>query len=143
MRASEQLDVLAGRIRDLAESEATLEMHYVRRGRTLPQLSAAALAIDCIGPESDYRSTTPLVRNVMRRGLMRRGPVHLGVDALLNGIGQNGAVSDVLYTLASSMRGVLWEVLAVPEIRVQAERLARLLINGGTLRPGKRRRTAQ
>ena len=67
----------------------------------------------------------------MRRGLIRPGPAHLGVDALLNGaiIGQNGAASDVLYTLGSSMRGVLWEVLAVPEIRVQAERLARLLLD--------------
>ena len=51
--------------------------------------------------------------------------------ALLNGaiIGQNGAASDVLYTLRSSMKGVVWEVLAVPEIRVQAERLARLLLD--------------
>jgi uncharacterized NAD(P)/FAD-binding protein YdhS len=67
-----------------------------------------------------------------RRGLIRPGPAHLGVDALLNGavMGQNGAASDVLYTLGSSMKGVLWEVLAVPEIRVQAERLARLLLDG-------------
>ena len=28
------------------------------------------------------------------------------------------------------MKGVLWEVLAVPEIRVQAERLARLFLEG-------------
>jgi uncharacterized NAD(P)/FAD-binding protein YdhS len=27
------------------------------------------------------------------------------------------------------MKGVLWEVVAVPEIRVQAERLARLLLD--------------
>jgi uncharacterized NAD(P)/FAD-binding protein YdhS len=68
----------------------------------------------------------------MRRGLIRPGPAHLGVDALLNGaiIGQDGAVSDVLYTLGSSMKGVLWEVVAVPEIRVQAKRLARLLLDG-------------
>jgi uncharacterized NAD(P)/FAD-binding protein YdhS len=44
-------------------------------------------------------------------------------------IGQNGAASDVLYTLGSRMKGVLWEVVAVPEIRVQAERLARLLLD--------------
>jgi uncharacterized NAD(P)/FAD-binding protein YdhS len=29
------------------------------------------------------------------------------------------------------MRGVLWEVVAVPEIRVQAERLARTLVDRG------------
>jgi uncharacterized NAD(P)/FAD-binding protein YdhS len=133
MRASGQLDVLAGRIRDLAESEAAVEVHYVLRGRTTHEVATAALVINCIGPESDYRRIDhPLVRNLMRRGLIRPGPAHLGVDALLNGaiIGQNGAASDVLYTLGSSMNGVLWEVLAVPEIRVQAERLARLLLHG-------------
>ena len=45
-------------------------------------------------------------------------------------IGRDGRPSDVLYTLGSTMRGVLWEVIAVPEIRVQAERLARLLVIG-------------
>jgi hypothetical protein len=36
MCASGQLDVFAGRIRDLAESEAAMEVHYVPRGRTSP-----------------------------------------------------------------------------------------------------------
>jgi uncharacterized NAD(P)/FAD-binding protein YdhS len=133
MCASGQLDVLAGRIRDLAESEAAMEVHYVPRGRTRQEVATAALVINCIGPESDYRKIDhPLVRNLMRRGLIRPGPAHLGVDALLNGaiIGQNGAASDMLYTLGSSMKGVLWEVVAVPEIRVQAKRLAALLLDG-------------
>jgi uncharacterized NAD(P)/FAD-binding protein YdhS len=66
----------------------------------------------------------------MRRGLIRPGPAQLGIDALPNGaiIGQDGTASGVLHTLGSTMRGVLWEVLAVPEIRMQAERLARALL---------------
>jgi uncharacterized NAD(P)/FAD-binding protein YdhS len=68
----------------------------------------------------------------MERGLIRPGPANLGIDAQPNGaiIDRDGASSDVLYTLGSTMRGVLWEVIAVPEIRVQAERLAHLLIGG-------------
>ena len=65
--------------------------------------------------------------------------------------------SDVLYTLGSSMKGVPWEVLAVPrsESRQSGLRgcsstatiggatLPRLmLVRGGTLRPGERSRTA-
>jgi uncharacterized NAD(P)/FAD-binding protein YdhS len=52
-------------------------------------------------------------------------------DALPNGaiIDAAGHGSDVLYTLGSTMKGVLWEVVAVPEILVQAERLARLLLD--------------
>jgi uncharacterized NAD(P)/FAD-binding protein YdhS len=131
MRASGQLAILAGRIRDLVATETSLEVHYAQRGRAAREVVAAALVINCMGPEADYRRIDqPLVKNLLRRGLIRPGPAHLGIDALINGaiIGRSGAASDVLYTLGSPMRGVLWEVLAVPEIRVQAEGLARLLL---------------
>jgi len=91
----------------------------------------AALVINTMGPESDYRRIgQPLVVNLQRRGLMRPGPAFLGIDALPNGalIGRDGEASTVLYTLGSTMRGVLWEVLAVPEIRVQAECLAQMIL---------------
>ena len=93
--------------------------------------SAFGCSIVAASATWDRPIPTRQVRNLMRRGLIRPGPSYLGVDALLNGaiIGQNGAASDVLYTLRSSMKGVVWEVLAVPEIRVQAERLARLLLD--------------
>ena len=94
---------------------------------------SAVLVINCIGPESNYSEVDhPLVRNLMQRGLIRPGPANLGIDAQPNGaiIGRDGVLSDVLYTLGSTMRGVLWEVIAVPDIRVQAERLAHLLIKG-------------
>ena len=139
MHASGQLHIVAGRIRDLVETGTALAVHYVPRGRTTPEVEPAALVINCIGPESDYRRIDhPLVRNLMRRGLIRPGPAHLGIDALPTGaiIGQDGAASEVLYTLGSTMRGVLWEVLAVPEIRVQAERLAWLLLDGHRQRDG-------
>lgn len=84
-----------------------------------------------MGPETDYaRIDDALVKNLMRRGLIRPGPANVGIDALPNGavIGRDGASSDVLYALGSPMKGVLWEVLAVPDIRVQAQRLAHLLL---------------
>jgi uncharacterized NAD(P)/FAD-binding protein YdhS len=108
-------------------------VHYIPRGRTAHEVERAALVINCIGPESNYSKVDhPLVRNLMQRGLICPGPANLGIDALRNGaiIGRDGASSDVLYTLGSTMRGRLWEVIAVPEIRVQTERLAHLLIGG-------------
>ena len=108
-------------------------MHYIPRGRTTNEVERAVLVINCVGPESNYSEVDhPLVRNLMGQGLIRPGPANLGIDAQPNGaiIGRDGASSDVLYTLGSTMRGVLWEVIAVPDIRVQAERLAHLLIGG-------------
>jgi uncharacterized NAD(P)/FAD-binding protein YdhS len=138
MRDSGQFNVIAGRIREFVETEAALEVHYIRRGRDTDEIERAVLVINCVGPESNYsRVDQPLVKNLMERGLIRPGPADLGIDALPNGaiIGRDGMSSDVLYTLGSPMRGVLWEVIAVPEIRVQAERLAHLLIGGN---PGQK-----
>jgi uncharacterized NAD(P)/FAD-binding protein YdhS len=142
MRISGQLRIVAGRIQDLVETEGGMEVRYVVRGAGTSEVESAALVINCIGPESDYhRIDHPLVRNLLRRELIRPGPADLGIDALPNGavIGDRGAVSEVLYTLGSTMKGVLWEVLAVPEIRLQAEQLARLLLDDD---PPKQRRHA-
>ena len=130
MRASGQLEVIAGRIRDLVETESALEVFYTPRGGTRASVVRGDVVINCIGPESDYtRIDDALVRNLMRRGLIRPGPAGLGLDARPDGaiIGRDGTPSDSLYTLGPPMKGVLWEVLGVPDIRAQAERLAELL----------------
>jgi uncharacterized NAD(P)/FAD-binding protein YdhS len=131
LRSTGQLEIIAGRINDLSDSGAAMEVRYSPQGESREEIVRATLVINCIGPESDYeRIDHPLVKNLLRRGLVRPGPAGLGIDALPNGavIGFNGTASGNLYTLGSTMRGVLWEVLAVPEIRIQAEQLARLLL---------------
>jgi len=131
MRESGQLEVVAGRIRDLVETEVALEVHYTARGTWSDAVERANVVINCIGPETDYtRIDDALVANLMHRGLIRPGPADLGIDAFPDGaiIGRDGAPSDVLYTLGSPMKGVLWEVLGVPDIRAQAQRLAQLLL---------------
>ena len=107
-------------------------MHYVPRGESTVKLQLTDLVINCIGPETDYRRIDHvLVRNLMRRGLIRPGPASLGIDCLPNGaiLDCAGAPSSGLYALGSTMKGVLWEVLAVPDIRSQAQRLANELID--------------
>jgi uncharacterized NAD(P)/FAD-binding protein YdhS len=131
MRATGQLKILAGKIRYLVETDAGLAVHYTLRGDSSKNIVKAGLVVNCIGPESDYRRIDePLVKNLMAKGLIRPGPAWLGIDARPDGtiIGRSGADSKVMYTLGSTMKGVLWEVLAAPDIRVQAEKLAQRLI---------------
>jgi uncharacterized NAD(P)/FAD-binding protein YdhS len=132
MIASGQLRILSGRIHDLVETAGGMEIHFTRRGKQTREVVLTARVINCTGPESDYlRITNPLVKSLLRKGLIRPGPAQLGIDALPNGsiVGAGGVVSKGLYTIGAPMKGVLWEVLAVPEIRVQAEQLARLLLD--------------
>jgi uncharacterized NAD(P)/FAD-binding protein YdhS len=132
LRAAGQLKIVAGRVHDLVDTGTAIEVHYTPRRRPTRKVVTAARVINCIGPESDYRRIDhPLVKSLLRRGLICPGPAHLGIAALASGavVSQTGDASGVLYTLGSTMKGLFWEMVAVPEIRVQAEKLARLLLS--------------
>jgi uncharacterized NAD(P)/FAD-binding protein YdhS len=129
--ASGQLQIIPGRIRNMVENETGIEVHYSSPEGIREEVVKASLVINCIGPESDIeRVEHPLVKNLLRRGLVRPGPARLGIDAQPQGavIGRQGETSGFLYTMGSMMKGILWEVIAVPDIRLQAEQLAGLLL---------------
>lgn len=129
--ASGQLRIIRGRINDILETNGVMEVQFINCELFRPEIEKGELVINCAGPESNYQKINhPLIRNLLKRGLVRPGPAEIGIDAFQSGavIGKNGEASELLYTLGSTMRGVLWEVLAVPEIRVQAENLARVLL---------------
>jgi uncharacterized NAD(P)/FAD-binding protein YdhS len=130
LRASCQLEVLACRIFDLTVSGGGIDVHYVQRGRHTASVRRVAMVVNCVGPELDYRRIdVALVRNLFRRKLIRSGPAELGIDATTAGavIAEDGTASTQLYAIGPTMKGVLWEVIAVPDLRVQAERLARVI----------------
>jgi uncharacterized NAD(P)/FAD-binding protein YdhS len=131
LRTSGQLQIIPGRIQNMVENETGIEVHYSSPGGIREEVVKASLVVNCIGPESDIeRVEHPLVKNLLRRGLIRPGPARLGIDAQPQGavIGRQGLTTQFLYTMGSMMKGILWEIIAVPDIRVQAEQLAGLLL---------------
>ncbi|HVO73325.1 MAG TPA: FAD/NAD(P)-binding protein [Ignavibacteriaceae bacterium] len=129
--SSGRLRIIAGRVTDLKEGSEKLEIEFLRRGESKTATETAGYIINCCGPESDYnRIDDPLIKNLLKKGMIRPGPANLGIDALPNGsvIDKKGEVSDKLFTIGSPLRGVLFETVAVPEIRKQAEELAKILI---------------
>jgi len=129
--SSGQLRIIPGRVVDLKENLNSLEIYFLVRGETDLHNEAADFIINCCGPESDYnRIDDLLVKNLMKKGMIRPGPVNFGIDALADGsvIGKDGAASDKFFTIGPPMRGVLFETIAAPEIRVQAEQLAGKLL---------------
>ena len=59
-------------------------------------------------------------------GLVRPAPLGLGVDCTAWGalIGAHGRPAPDLFAVGPMTRGALWEIIAVPEIRAQAEQVA-------------------
>ncbi len=127
-REAGQLRVHAGRLRALValaggEAEAT----YLARGDGRAERVLAARVINCAGPAADYgRVQHPLLRSLLRDGLVRPDALRLGLDvtgscAVLD---RGGAISRRLFAAGPATRGAFWEITAVPDIRRQCEALA-------------------
>ncbi len=87
--------------------------------------------INCTGPQSNYRRIEhPLIQGLLAYGLIRPHSLNLGLDVASNGalIDATGKISAQLYTLGSPKIGYLWETIAVPEVRKQAQELAEELL---------------
>jgi uncharacterized NAD(P)/FAD-binding protein YdhS len=103
-------------------------------GITLAGADGASIRADHVvlaaGPD-EAPGATPLLRAGIDDGLLRPGPYDLGIDAdaaTLRVRDSAGAVDRPLFAIGPILRGVLWETIAVPEIRVQAATLAERLL---------------
>ena len=126
-RSSGQLRIHAGRIRRLHGTESGAEVTFCRRGDGTPQALRASRVVNCAGPACDFdRIGHPLVRGLLRGGLVRPDPLRLGLDvtgtcALRD---RRGAVSRRLFAVGPVTKAAFWEMTAVPDIRRQCEGLA-------------------
>jgi uncharacterized NAD(P)/FAD-binding protein YdhS len=92
--------------------------------------------INCTGPDSDVRrSADPLTGRLLASGMVRPGPLGMGLDFddAGNLLRSDGGPQPRMYLVGPARMGRLWEATAVPELRVQAAEVAQRLIAG--LRP--------
>lgn len=129
--AAGRLKYYAGRLQVL-EADADGVQALVRRRGTIQHLSLhVAKVINCTGPRTDYtKYQHPLLVHLLARGLIDHDPLALGINALPNGdvLRYRGGPVGRVSTLGPTLRGVLWESSAVPEIRLQARELAERLL---------------
>jgi len=129
-RASGQLRILVGRVRDYAIKSDRAEVLYRPRQKDTLVPIEVARVLNCAGPGADYdRIPDPLIRGLLREGAARPDPLRLGLDvtgncALLN---KDGAISRRLFAVGPVTKGAFWEMTAVPDIRRQTEKLAEYL----------------
>lgn len=134
MRASGRLSVRAGRIQGFRRDGHAVSVAFLPRGASAVETIRVERVINATGPEGDFRKTrSPLVDGLLTEGWVRPGPHGFGFDATPGGVllDAKGAASPFLYSLGPPLRGVLWETLAVPEIREQAAAIARDILGTG------------
>lgn len=130
-----RLNVVAGRLLELraqgGEAQGGEVLAVWRpRGEAGGRSLAVRWVVNCTGPEGDAtRLTDPMTQGLLAQGLARPDPHRLGLDVDDGGrlIDAEGRPQDRLFAIGPIARGALWEIAAVPDIRVEARRLGRLL----------------
>jgi Uncharacterized protein conserved in bacteria len=134
---SERLQILRGRVRAIehldpntvgAPSGESLVLTFDLPRRIVPRGRIAQWIIDCSGPGHDP-ATDPLTGPLLDDGRVRLDPLGLGLDLDDQGriIQADGCVNPHLLVIGPPARAAFWETIAVPDIRLRIEAMARLL----------------
>jgi uncharacterized NAD(P)/FAD-binding protein YdhS len=126
MQAEGTLTVAAGRIRAMASLPDRVRVTYVPRDGSGETVLHVQRVIMASGLEHVSRTRDPLMQRLLDRGLVRLDRQGLGIDVTdgLNVLGGDDAVAERVWALGPIVRGVFWECVAVPDIRVQAAHVA-------------------
>ena len=101
------------------------------RGEAEARVVQGAALINSSGIEYDWRRVArPLPQQLLARGLVRPGPLALGIEAAVDGavLDEEGRVSNRLFAMGPPLRGMWWESTAVTDVASQAKALAARLV---------------
>jgi uncharacterized NAD(P)/FAD-binding protein YdhS len=127
--AQGKIHIIAGRIVEAVRIGDAIELTLSRRDGGENRLEVDR-AINCSGIQENYRrAPRPLIHALIESGLAAANDLGIGFRTDSSGalIDAAGKTSTTLFTLGPPRRGELFETTAVPEIRTQAEALARHL----------------
>ncbi|MCF5230460.1 MULTISPECIES: FAD/NAD(P)-binding protein [unclassified Pseudomonas] len=127
LHAEGRLRIQAASFKGLVASDNGVTIKLRRRGeQAVTQVSGAAL-INSSGIEYDWRRVAkPLPQQLLKRGLIKPGPLALGIAADTSGavLDAQGQVSQRLFAMGPPLRGMWWESTAVTDVAIQAKALA-------------------
>jgi uncharacterized NAD(P)/FAD-binding protein YdhS len=100
------------------------------RGTSLSERFTVRHVVRCTGPQADFsRLGDPLVQNLLKADLIAPDALRMGIATSQGYVAcdSGGQAVAGLYALGSLLKGKLYESIAVPELRGQAEDVAALL----------------
>lgn len=130
LQASGRLRVLSGRPVHCELDDDAVHLTWRPRGVARTERLRCTRVINCTGPQGDLlRTSEPMIRDLFAKGAIKPDACRLGIDVSPNAeaIDADGSVAGRLFAVGPMTRGAFWEIVAVPDIRVQAWSLARRL----------------
>ncbi len=133
LRDSGQLQIHRGRVDALS-----LDGNHVRLTADGPRGSRLHLQVQCVvnatGVETRGQAMrNPLLQQLLGSGIARSGPHGIGVDTGVDGqlLAADGTPYPRIQVVGSLRIGRLWESLAIPELRQQAQAAAQQMLAAG------------
>ncbi|HWY97751.1 MAG TPA: FAD/NAD(P)-binding protein [Bacteroidia bacterium] len=131
LRIQGKLVILAGNIKNIQEDKSSVLVSYYNRKTKMEENINVERVVNCTGPDGNIKkSDNTVLQNMWKRGIATADPLELGINAdpqSFSIIDKYGEKLSHVFTLGTNLRGMLWESTAVPELRVQAEKLAKQL----------------
>ncbi len=117
-----KLEIMAVSLTKLQANAQGIEVNYRMHGKA--GMQQVALLMNCTGPEYYLsKCSNPLLRDLLDRKIIR--PDETGTGLALD---ENGAAAKGVYPLGTLTVGTYLETTAVPELRAQAQQVARTLL---------------
>ena len=138
LMAQGTLTIHAGRVLSAEATPRGVKVRWLPKDGNQPQLFEAARVINCTGPNRDYsRVNTSLITSLRQGGWLTPDPLRLGWVTADDGrlIGVEGSPVAGLFTIGPLRIADLWESIAIPEIRMQAAALAKVLADEAQIEP--------
>jgi uncharacterized NAD(P)/FAD-binding protein YdhS len=132
LRDSGQLHIRAGRLLRARRAEDSVTVSIRNRGQSDISNERFDVLLRATGFDTDIeRSPDPLVSNLRESGLLAADPLGLGIQVTehFRVVDRSGRPVRGLYAIGPLLRSQLWEITAIPELRVAASGLARKLLS--------------
>jgi uncharacterized NAD(P)/FAD-binding protein YdhS len=127
MRGDGRLEILSGRVAAVAKVDDKLDVTLDLRGDHESQHRQVDWVVNCTGPGRDpARTGNPFLLALLEAGIARSDVLRLGLETDTNDqvIGRDGKPQPGLYALGPVAMGRLYEIVAVPDLRVQCAEVA-------------------
>jgi len=125
------LEILQGTITGAQPQNGQYVISYRHSYTWQTEQVLASKVINCTGPATDYINTgNALFTDLLEKGWLQTDVHHLGIVTGEKGeiIQPDGNFLPGVYAIGPLRKASEWESTAIPEIRKQAQELARLLI---------------
>ena len=127
MIADGSLKIIRGRVAAMRCGANEVDVMLRRRGAATAEHLVVQRVINATGMPSADSADSPLIHALRERGAVRLDPLGMGlqVNDALQAVRADGKPAPNLWALGPIVRGVFWECVAVPDVRTQAEKVAR------------------